>query len=151
MTDTPVEVTQVDRDAAAELVHEIAGLNWLPACHVAVTAFARHRTAAQPRTDDATVERAWNALKDECCADPAKANRCVMVSKEAFAKALSALPVQHDTLMDEVVEVLKEADDQLAECHGHLFQQWKRPEPAPIRKAIYTIRSTLNRIREVRG
>lgn len=37
------------------------------------------------------VEEAWNALKERCCADPANAKKCVMVSKADFTAAISNL------------------------------------------------------------
>lgn len=40
------------------------------------------------------VERVWSALKEKCCADPAKAKQCVMVSKADVRDALSASKVQ---------------------------------------------------------
>ena len=34
------------------------------------------------------IDKAWKALKEECCSDPKRALRCVMVSREQFEKAL---------------------------------------------------------------
>lgn len=42
---------------------------------------------AQPSGD--VVEAAWDALKARCCADPAGAKKCVMVSKDDFTAAIT--------------------------------------------------------------
>jgi len=38
----------------------------------------------------ALAEAVWEALKRECCADPVKALRCVMVSEAQFRRAYRA-------------------------------------------------------------
>lgn len=43
---------------------------------------------AQPSGDE--VEAVWEALKARCCADPANAKKCVMVSKDDFTAAITA-------------------------------------------------------------
>lgn len=35
------------------------------------------------------IEEMWNELKKECCVNPDTAVRCVMVSEDAFFKAMS--------------------------------------------------------------
>jgi len=37
---------------------------------------------------EVAVNRSWEILKQRCCADPKKAKRCVMVSKDDFRAAL---------------------------------------------------------------
>lgn len=37
------------------------------------------------------IEQGWEALCKRCCADPAGAKRCVMVSREDFAAAIAAM------------------------------------------------------------
>ena len=40
---------------------------------------------------DDLIEAAWDALKNRCCADPANAKKCVMVSREDFRAAFAAI------------------------------------------------------------
>lgn len=142
MTDTPVEVMQVDRERAHEWMREqtTAMQMMFNKPRGLYEAFARHRIAAQPRTDDATVERVAVALHEH---DNPEALVWQLFSddwKERYrAKdkaALSAMPVQHDTLLDEVVAALEDIAA-VAEADDHLIRDHAR--------------STLNRIREVRG
>lgn len=43
-----------------------------------------------PVSDEAIVEAMWNALKEQCCVDPANATKCVMVTQGQFCAAIAA-------------------------------------------------------------
>lgn len=105
-----VEVTQDDREAAADLVPENARSGVLAGFsdkQPLLQILARHRIAsvrAAAMSDliagdadlydapsDDLVERVWEALKAECCSDPKKATRCVMVEKRHLAAAIAAV------------------------------------------------------------
>lgn len=55
-------------------------------------------------TADQFTAAAWRALKEETCSNPATAVRCVMVSEEAFRKAMEKVLRERAELLRQLAQ-----------------------------------------------
>ena len=93
----PVELTQAMLDATCVTEEDDAAMRatWAELLRVAPS----HTPAADE------VEAVWNALKEQCCSDPAESTKWVIVYRDQLAAAMQARPADKTQARIEAAEV----------------------------------------------